>query len=102
MPARLAVQADGDDPPASSPLARLFAPRLQATRSESAAVEHAEIAVKKVEALLDDMRELPVQKLKEEMKEVQVRDVLFGWVVRLGLSAMLFHRIARRASRVCC
>ena len=56
-----------------SPLARLFAPRLQASRSEqTAAVEHAEASVRRVEAVLNDIRDLPVRKLKDEMKELQV------------------------------
>jgi hypothetical protein len=55
---------------ASSPLARLYAPRTPG--AEERAVMSAEGAARRVEGLLEDMRELPVQKLKDEMKELQV------------------------------
>jgi hypothetical protein len=57
-----------------SPLTRLFAPRLvQASQSEGAIVEHVDAAVKKIESLLHDIRELPVRRLRDEMKELQVK-----------------------------
>ncbi|TFK40031.1 receptor-activated Ca2+-permeable cation channel [Crucibulum laeve] len=56
---------------ARSPLARLFNPRFPSTNEPP----HTAIAenVKKIEALLEDVKELPVQRLKEEMKELQDR-----------------------------
>lgn len=47
-----------------SPLTRLFAP--------SAAAGHTDAGITRMEALLDDIRELPVQKIRDEMKELQV------------------------------
>jgi hypothetical protein len=53
-----------------SPLARLYAPRLPG--AEERAAMSAEGAARRMEGLLEDMRDLPVQKLKDEMKELQV------------------------------
>lgn len=65
------------DPPSNSlfvqsqrsPLAKLFT----RTASDHQTVASAEASVRRVEALLDDIRDLPVHKLKDEMKELQVR-----------------------------
>lgn len=65
---------------AKSPLAKLFGPRHQTMSSTTTPLDehppsfHAtSAAVQKMEALLEDMRNLPVQRLKDEMKELQVR-----------------------------
>ncbi|KAJ8521110.1 hypothetical protein ONZ45_g2146 [Pleurotus djamor] len=52
-----------------SPLARLFAPRLR----DNAAPAVADATVKKMESLVENIRDLPVNKLKDEMKELQDR-----------------------------
>lgn len=52
-----------------SPLTKLFGPRLQL---EHHTVAHVEASVKRMEGLLEDIRELPVRRLKDEMKELQV------------------------------
>ncbi|KAF5359220.1 hypothetical protein D9756_003138 [Leucocoprinus leucothites] len=61
-----------------SPLARLFNPRNSfvpsaAEQSVIAASNETSLNVKKVEALLAEVKGLPVNKLKEEMKEIQER-----------------------------
>ncbi|TFK75140.1 receptor-activated Ca2+-permeable cation channel [Pluteus cervinus] len=53
-----------------SPLAKLF---TRMPSSDSQVIAHAEASVKRVEALFEDIRDLPVHKLKEEMKELQDR-----------------------------
>jgi hypothetical protein len=53
-----------------SPLARLYATRVPVV--EERATMSAEGAMRRMEVLLEDMRDLPVQKLKDEMKELQV------------------------------
>ena len=65
-------------PGVKSPLTRLFSFRQStpATPEEvSAQVNSAAVdgTLKKMESLLDEMRDLPVQRLKDEMKELQVR-----------------------------
>lgn len=62
-----------------SPLTRLFsfrqstpaAPEETISQNPNLAAESAS-TLKKMESLLDDMRDLPVQQLKDEMKELQV------------------------------
>ncbi|KAF9007612.1 receptor-activated Ca2+-permeable cation channel [Cyathus striatus] len=54
-----------------SPLSRLFNPRQRAESQPASAA--AEASVKKIEALLEDVRDLPMHTLKEEMKELQDR-----------------------------
>ncbi len=49
-----------------SPLTKLF------TNKPSTEVHLPEASIKKVEALMDEVRDLPVQRLKDEMKELQV------------------------------
>lgn len=57
-----------------SPLARLFTRSAGAEPQVNAStISNMEASVKKIEALVDDIREMPVQRLKEEMKELQVR-----------------------------
>lgn len=57
-----------------SPLARLFMRRSPGLpdRDAVAAASHVEASVKKIDALFDDLRDLPVQGLKDEIKELQV------------------------------
>ncbi|KAF8240728.1 receptor-activated Ca2+-permeable cation channel [Tricholoma matsutake] len=55
----------------NSPLARLYSSRVLGT--EERVAMSAEGAMRRVEGLLEDMRELPVQKLRDEMKELQDR-----------------------------
>jgi len=68
---------------APSPLAQLFGSRfssqLPATSSTPAA--NTDASVKHIERLLEAVGQLPVQKLKEEMKELQVCSIFlsFGW-----------------------
>lgn len=70
-----------------SPLARLFsrrgapmkpldiAPNLQ-PQVPAAGVEEAIAGVKRVESLLENMRDTPVQKLRADIKELQVRNLV--------------------------
>lgn len=53
-----------------SPLALLFGPRVPSTETQAAS--RAEAAVRRVEVMLEEIHELPVQKLKDEMKDLQV------------------------------
>jgi hypothetical protein len=39
-----------------------------------------DVSIKRVEALLDGMRDLPVQRLKDEMKELQVRHPIYLYI----------------------
>ncbi|KDQ56997.1 hypothetical protein JAAARDRAFT_35597 [Jaapia argillacea MUCL 33604] len=61
----------------ASPLAKLFTPRRQQTLSQpdfnAASSATNDARMKRMEAMLEDIRELPVQKLKDEMKELQDR-----------------------------
>ncbi|KDQ24626.1 hypothetical protein PLEOSDRAFT_52386 [Pleurotus ostreatus PC15] len=59
-----------DAPTERSPLARLFAPKIH---TDSSTAVHIEATLKKMESVVEDMRGLPVQKLKDEMKELQDR-----------------------------
>ncbi|TEB34488.1 receptor-activated Ca2+-permeable cation channel [Coprinellus micaceus] len=57
-----------------SPLARLFTGRFTNSRHVSGSgVAQVEAGIRRIEALLEDVSELPVQTLKEEMKELQDR-----------------------------
>jgi len=61
-----------------SPLSRLFANRLSEAHTGSSPVDahkldKVEEGVRRVQELLEDVRELPVSKLKEEMRELQER-----------------------------
>lgn len=69
---------------APSPLARLFAvPRLVTSVSDttvspsSPMAEEALAGVRKLETVLESIRDLPVQRLKDEMKELQVRNEIY-------------------------
>ena len=62
------------EPSLSSPLARLYAPRIPG--AEERAAMSAEGVTRRLEGLLEDMRELPIQSLRDEMKELQVCQVL--------------------------
>ncbi|GLB44838.1 putative receptor-activated Ca2 -permeable cation channel [Lyophyllum shimeji] len=55
-----------------SPLALFFSSRMPSADGHAATVR-AEAAVKRVEAMMKDMRDLPVQKLRDEMKDLQGR-----------------------------
>jgi hypothetical protein len=52
-----------------SPLAKVFGPR---TATDHAVAASADASVRRVEALLDDIRELPMRRLIDEIKELQV------------------------------
>lgn len=52
----------------------LFAQRM-APPTDSYAAASVEASVRRVEALVEDIRELPVQRLKDEMKELQVLSI---------------------------
>ena len=54
-----------------SPLGALFGSR----RERVASVAGVEAGVKRMEAMVEEMKRMPVNKLKEEMKELQVRRV---------------------------
>ncbi|KAF6757068.1 receptor-activated Ca2+-permeable cation channel [Ephemerocybe angulata] len=56
-----------------SPLARLFTQKMFPNEQQVAVAAQAEAGVRRIEALLEDVKELPVQRLKEEMKELQDR-----------------------------
>lgn len=59
-----------------SPLARLFAGGSLAAGGPSSPIRLdrvGEASMKKVESLLEDIKDLPVHRLKDEMKELQVR-----------------------------
>ncbi|KAF9466490.1 receptor-activated Ca2+-permeable cation channel [Collybia nuda] len=57
---------------ARSPLAMLFGQRM-ASPTDPHTVASVEASVKRIEALMEDMRDLPVQRLNDEMKELQDR-----------------------------
>ncbi|KAJ4488076.1 hypothetical protein J3R30DRAFT_3280335 [Lentinula aciculospora] len=59
-------------PQSKSPLARLFV-RTPSDNPVSAAASSVEASVKRVEALVDEMKGLPLQRVREEMKELQDR-----------------------------
>lgn len=70
-----------------SPLARLFArPPPSPSKLQGDGTSGLEQAVRRVEAALEEVRDLPVQRLRDEMKELQVRAVAFVWVSVLDLS----------------
>ncbi|KAI0951035.1 hypothetical protein AcW1_008184 [Taiwanofungus camphoratus] len=60
-----------------SPLSKLYSGRREASASQIEKMNHAtasaEAGMKRAEALLEDVRHLPVNKLKDEMKELQDR-----------------------------
>lgn len=61
-----------------------------------------EAGMRRVEALVDEVRLLPVNKLKDEMKELQVRRSCgAGRTVLLGLTTIRVHRTDKRGSRIC-
>jgi len=98
-----------------SPLAKLFAsrflsppatgnfPRENSTspvvRVPSQAATSAEVNVRQIATLLENVKELPVQKLKDEMKELQVgfREGPFLLSFKKNL-----NRIVKHALRICC
>ncbi|KAG6827972.1 hypothetical protein H0H92_009798 [Tricholoma furcatifolium] len=53
-----------------SPLAMLFGSRISSADGQAAAAR-AEAAVRRVESMMEDLQLLPVQKLREEMKDLQ-------------------------------
>ncbi len=59
-----------------SPLGALFGSR----RERVASVVGMEAGVKRMEAMVEEMKRMPVNKLKDEMKELQVRSVLSSLV----------------------
>lgn len=65
-----------------STLAMLFGPRVVPVdyTQVAASASRAEASVRKVEELLGEMRDLPVEKLKEGMKELQVCGVVMSMV----------------------
>lgn len=91
-------------PKAPSPLARLFgAPRLTASRSENVvAAEDVASSVRRMERVLEDIRDLPVSKLKDEMVQLQVCYCLL-FMVRCVLSVNSFaiNRRGNNGSKAC-
>ena len=78
IPSTLAEEDMTFPPRENSGLARLYNSRLGVTsggteQSVLAANAQTNMSVKKVEALLTEVKSLPVNKLKDEMKEIQVR-----------------------------
>ncbi|KAG6879686.1 hypothetical protein C0992_012984 [Termitomyces sp. T32_za158] len=65
-----------------SPLARLFSARMASADAQIASVK-ADGTMKRIERMLEDIQSLPVQKLKEEMKDLQVRTFLAVPSVRM-------------------
>ncbi|KAG5720980.1 hypothetical protein E4T56_gene6586, partial [Termitomyces sp. T112] len=55
-----------------SPLARLFKSRMPSADAQIAAAR-ADATMKRIESMMEDIQSLPVQKLKEEMKDLQER-----------------------------
>ncbi|KAG5636760.1 hypothetical protein H0H81_006950 [Sphagnurus paluster] len=72
MPDALEVPGGGNGSNLS-PLAMLFGSRMSTAVEGQAAASRAEAAARRVEMMLDDMKGLPVQRLKDEMKDLQVR-----------------------------
>ncbi|KAJ3742240.1 hypothetical protein DFH05DRAFT_1402192 [Lentinula detonsa] len=72
--ANLELSSSGEvpSPQSKSPLARLFV-RTPSDHPMSATVDSIEANVKRVEALVDEMKGLPLQRMREEMKELQDR-----------------------------
>jgi hypothetical protein len=58
-------------------------------------------SVRRLEAMLEDAKELPVQRVKEEMKELQV-GVSLALTRRATCSSVFFARNGKRGSRICC
>ena len=100
-----------------SPLTRFFRSRLSSTpgiiqpaASSEAAVAAAQVATRAamntetsarhIETLLETVRELPVHKLKEEMKELQVCQLLRSLLCHD--SHLFIGRIVRHVSRIFC
>ncbi|KAF9069875.1 hypothetical protein BDP27DRAFT_1324744 [Rhodocollybia butyracea] len=65
-------QASAEFTSQKSPLARLFV-RVPSDNAVSAAATSVEASVRKVETLVDEMKHLPLQRMREEMKELQDR-----------------------------
>jgi len=80
-PSPLRVSAEARIPGPLSPLARLFSSRQSEAEAIGAGLNPVDIqkldrveeGVRRVQELLEDVRELPVSKLKEEMRELQER-----------------------------
>ena len=64
---------------ARSPLAQLFGSRFSSElpATSSTPTVNTDASVRQIELLLEAVGQLPVQKLKEEMKELQVRSIFF-------------------------
>lgn len=98
-----------------SPLAKLFTSRFLSPpttghfpREESAspvvrvpsqAAASAEVSVRQIATLLENVKELPVQKLKDEMKELQVG---FQQIMQSSFYLFDLNRIVKRALKICC
>lgn len=85
-----------------SPLSRLFTTRRDFSASQerlntSAAVDQ---SVKKLEGMIEEIRHLPVNRLKEEMKELQVQIQAFYGIFTC-LCRDTFTRSDRRELRIC-
>jgi len=78
-----------------SPLARLFGQRLESTPLSA----HIEASVKRVETILDDMRDLPVQRLKDEIKELQDRQARIENLLLMLTRGMRNETAPRRETR---
>ncbi|KAL1708013.1 hypothetical protein EV121DRAFT_255204 [Schizophyllum commune] len=56
-----------------SPLAKFFGYGREGKEADPASVANVQASMKRMEAALDDVKDLPVQKLRDEMKEMQER-----------------------------
>ncbi|KAG5646122.1 hypothetical protein DXG03_004361 [Asterophora parasitica] len=72
-PVDVGVPASGSS---LSPLAVLFGSRMSSGNGQlgQAAVARADATLKRVEAMVEDIKDLPVQRLKDEMKDLQGRE----------------------------
>jgi hypothetical protein len=96
-PLRMSVSESQSAGP-RSPLSRLFANRLSEADTGPSPVDvhkldKVEEGVRRVQELLEDVRELPVSKLKEEMRELQDRQTRIE-----GLLLMLTRGMRNEAS----
>lgn len=89
-----------------SPLNRLFTSRIGRESSASYEKMHSpnvEAGMKRIESLVEDIRQLPVNKLKEEMKELQVgSDPCRVLRCSVSLTVRSCSRIVRRELRTSC
>jgi len=66
------VPGGAEIPSLKSPLTRLFSGTKVPSVGDPAAAASMDASLRKMEGMIDDMRDLPVQRLKDEMKDLQV------------------------------